>query len=98
MLRPSSDLCMPNIEYTKRFWKDVQRWERSGKGIDPLHEFLRMAQDEWPLPAKYEAHLLAGPMEGIWDIHIRQNWIVLMEYHAGTITLLRMGTHAELGL
>ena len=52
----------------------------------------------WPPAVQYEAHLLSGDLEGVWDIHLRQNWIVLVKFHEGTVWALRMGTHAELGL
>ena len=90
---------MPKIEHTRQFLKDVRKWKRSGKGLEPLEELLRVIQQgTWPLPAQYEAHMLTGMMEGIWDIHLRKNWIVLAEFHEGTVITLRMGTHAELGL
>lgn len=66
--------------------------------MKPFEEFVHTIKNVWPPPAKYEAHLLSGEHEGIWDIHLRQNWIILLRLKDGTIYLLRMGTHAELGL
>ena len=67
--------------------------------MEPLEELLRMiAEGMWPPLAKYEAHRLSGELEGIWDIHIRQNWVVLAKFEQETVYILRMGTHAELGL
>ncbi len=65
--------------------------------MEPFAVFLRDCQ-HWPLPVKYEAHMLIGDQQGIWDIHIRQNWIVLLKKEKDTITLLRTGTHAMLGI
>ncbi len=64
----------------------------------PFDEFVATAASTWPPPAKFEAHLLIGPFEGVWDVHLRQNWVLLLRFHVGTVTFLRMGTHAELGL
>ena len=89
---------MPNVKLTRRFLKDLDKWEKSGKNMSPLDEFINAIHTIWPPPGKYEAHLLAGEMEGIWDIHLRQNWILLARFHEGTVTLLRMGTHADLKL
>lgn len=89
---------MPNVELTKRFLKDFDKWKKSGKNMAPFDEFVSVIHTTWPPPSKYEAHLLSGELEGIWDIHIRQNWIVLAEFHNETVTLLRMGTHADLKL
>ena len=90
---------MPRLEFTNRFLKDVKRWKKSGKNVQPLEGLFHMIEKGvWPPVAKYEAHLLSGDLEGVWDIHIRQNWIVLAKFHQGTVYVLRMGTHAELGL
>lgn len=66
--------------------------------MEPFDEFVRTVRLTWPPPAKYEAHLLTGPHEGVWDIHLRQNMVLLLQFRAGTIHFHRMGTHAELGL
>lgn len=90
---------MPRLELTHRFLKDVKRWKRSGKDLESLEELLRrIERGMWPPAVQYEAHLLNGDLEGVWDIHLRQNWIVLVAFHEGTVVVLRMGTHAELGL
>lgn len=89
---------MPQLEFSRHFLKDVAKRRKSGSSMVPFDEFVHLISGIWPLPAKYEAHLLVGPMDGIWDVHIRQNWVVLLQFHHGTIRFLRMGTHAELGL
>jgi addiction module RelE/StbE family toxin len=60
--------------------------------------FVAEILETWPPSPKFEPHLLIGPFEGVWDIHLRQNWVLLLRFHAGTIHFLRMGTHADLGL
>ncbi|HLD71032.1 MAG TPA: type II toxin-antitoxin system mRNA interferase toxin, RelE/StbE family [Candidatus Peribacteraceae bacterium] len=90
---------MPQYDLTNHFLKDLKKWKRSGKGIEPLEDLLRMIQEGmWPPIAKYEAHMLTGNLEGMWDIHIRQNWVVLAKFENGIVYILRMGTHADLGL
>src|SRR3989338_6217196 len=97
-LKKQSKLYMPKIEFTKKFRKEKKKWMKSGKDMRLLEEFIQTVYETWPPPIKYEPHLLAGTMEGIWDVHLRQNWILLLRFHAGTVYFLRMGTHAELGL
>jgi len=77
--------------------KDLARLKKSGWKMEPFIEFLHECQ-HWPLHAKYKAHELLGNRQGIWDIHIRQNWIVLLKKEGNAITLLRTGTHASLGI
>ena len=66
--------------------------------MDAFDEFVLVVQEIWPPPAKYEAHMLAGSFEDLWDIHLRQNWILLLRFENGILYFVRMGTHAELGL
>ncbi len=89
---------MPQLEFSKQFLRDVKKWRKSGNNMALFEEFLTVATHTWPPPAKFEAHLLIGPFDGIWDIHLRQNWVLLLRFRTGTVTFLRMGTHAELGL
>lgn len=60
--------------------------------------FVNIVTDTWPPPVQFEPHLLVGPFSGVWDIHLRQNWVLLLRFETGTVHFLRMGTHAELGL
>lgn len=90
---------MPQLELAHRFLKDVKRWKRSGRSLEPVEEFFRrIERGMWPPAAQYEAHMLHGELEGVWDVHLRQNWILLVQFREGTVEVLRMGTHAELGL
>lgn len=78
--------------------KDMKRWRRSGQSMQPFDEFVLIARNSWPPPAKYEAHMLGGNLEGLWDIHLRQNWVLLLRFENDTLYFVRMGTHADLGL
>lgn len=89
---------MPNLSFSKRFSKDVTKWKRSGKSLQPFEEFVEVVRSTWPPPPMYEAHILRGEFDGLWDVHLRQNWVLLLRFHAGTVEFHRMGTHAELGL
>jgi addiction module RelE/StbE family toxin len=66
--------------------------------MHPFDLFIEELQSHWPLPAKYETHPMLGDQNGVWDIHIRQHWIVLLKKEGNAITLLRTGTHAMLGI
>lgn len=77
--------------------KDVRRCKKAGWDMTLFERFMNDCE-RWPLPQKYEAHELLGEKKGIWDIHLRQNWLVFLKKEGDTITLLRTGTHASLGL
>jgi mRNA interferase YafQ len=86
------------IDYHRTFRKDLRRLRKSGWDMHLFDTFVEDLRILWPLPAKYEVHPLHGVHSGIWDIHIRQNWLVLLKKEGDAITLLRTGTHAMLGI
>lgn len=91
-------LCMPQLEFSRSFLKDIKKWKKSGQNMEKFDAFVRIVSQTWPPPSQYDPHLLQGPFAGVWDIHLRQNWVVLLRYQQGAVRFLRMGTHAELGL
>jgi len=86
-----------NIHFHKRFEHDWMKLKQSGWNIKLLERFVSTCT-AWPLPKAYEAHQLAGDLTGLWDAHIRQNWVVLFRKEKNDIFLLRTGTHAMLGI
>jgi addiction module RelE/StbE family toxin len=67
--------------------------------MDLFENFLKVVlEDTWPLPRHYRAHLLQGNLKGVWDVHLRHNWVIFFQKKETVITLLRTGTHAYLGI
>lgn len=89
---------MPQGKFSRQFVKDVKKWKKSGQNMAPFDDVVRIVMHTWPPPAQYEPHLLQSPFAGVRDIHLRQNWVLLLRFQSGTVHFLRMGTHAELGL
>jgi mRNA interferase YafQ len=86
------------INFPRKFLKDVRKWRKSGQNMALFDEFIILVTHTWPPPAHYEPHFLQGPFKGVWDVHLRQNWVPLLRFEAGTVRFLEMGTHADLGL
>lgn len=87
------------IEFHKEFHRDIRKWRKAGWDMAPFEQFIdALLNDEWPLPKRYQAHPLHGDMEGTWDVHLRQNWLVFLRKEKNQILLLRTGTHAYLGI
>ena len=86
------------ILFDKAFHRDYARWKKAGWDMDALDAFIQEAEAAWPLPDKYGVHPLKGALRGVWDAHIRENWVVFFAKNKTTITLLRTGTHAYLGI
>lgn len=92
---------MRDLVPTSRFKKDLKR-EQRGRYRDVIasEEFLillEMLQRDETLPEKYRDHALGGNLAGCRDCHIRPDLLLIYEKpDAHTLSLIRLGSHAEL--
>lgn len=88
---------MKHLAYTNQFKRDAKK------------HFLTLATPNWieaiyclindtPLPAKYCDHALSGNLADLRDCHIKPDLVLLYANDTGTITLIRLGSHSELGI
>jgi mRNA interferase YafQ len=93
---------MRRIERTTRFKRDYKR-ETKGTRRATLQADLRwvltaLAHDE-VLPDRYRDHALTGDWSDHRDCHIKPDLILIYRKpDAETLQLVRLGSHAELGL
>jgi len=93
---------MRTIERTRQFKRDYKR-ESRGRHRSDLDERLAaivraLASDE-PLEPHHHDHPLSGPWADFRDCHIRPDLVLIYEKpDTRTLRLVRMGSHAELGL
>ena len=93
---------MRAIERTSRFKRDYKRESRGGhrRGLDErLAAIVRALASDEPLEPRHRDHALSGPWADFRDCHVRPDLVLIYEKpDAHTIRLVRMGSHAELGL
>ena len=82
---------MKNIELTGQFKRDAKK------------QYLELLTPAWAevlhcLPTKYRDHALTGNLKGIRDCHIKPDLILLYRLEAENVTLIRLGSHSELGI
>lgn len=93
---------MRAIERTRRFKRDYKR-ESRGRHRADLDELLAalveaLASDT-PLEPRHHDHALSGPWADFRDCHIRPDLVLIYQKpDAHTLRLVRIGSHAELGL
>ena len=93
---------MRTIERTGRFKRDYRR-ESRGLHRNDLEERLTaivnpLAHDI-PLDARYHDHALSGPWSDFRDCHLWPDLILIYQKpDANILRLVRLGSHAELGL
>lgn len=93
---------MRTIERTIRFKRDYRR-ESRGRHRNDLDERLAVVVNalayDIPLDARHHDHALSGPWSGFRDCHVWPDLVLIYEKpDAGTLRLVRIGSHAELGL
>jgi mRNA interferase YafQ len=93
---------MRTIEHTGQFKRDYKR-EMKGRHRATLAADLaavveRLSSD-LPLEARHRDHALVGKWHDYRDCHIKPDLVLIYRLpDAATIQLVRLGSHAELGL
>jgi mRNA interferase YafQ len=93
---------MRTIEWTGQFKRDYRR-EARGRHRTILDAALFPVIDapanDGPLQPRLRDHELAGDWKHYWDCHIRPDLVlVYLKPDHGTLRLVRLGSHSELGL
>lgn len=81
-----------------RFKKALKLAKKRGLNIALLGSIVETLLQGIPLEAKYEDHPLKGKWSGFRECHIQPDWLLiyLIEDDILTLTLVDMGTHADL--
>ena len=93
---------MRTIERTTRFKRDYKRASR-GRHRNDLDERLAVIVNalahDIVLDPHHHDHALSGPWSDFRDCHVWPNLVLIYEKpDAKTLRLVRIGSHAELGL
>lgn len=87
---------MRKLDRTNQFKRDFKKHGELDTGL--IEVLYKLLNDE-PLPEKYRDHALTGDMKDVRDCHIRPDLVLLYRYFDdGTLQLIRLGSHSELGL
>ena len=93
---------MRTTDYTGQFKRDYRR-EKKGRYralLDAeLYVVLAALQADIPLEAKYRDHALTGNWSDHRDCHLKPDLVLIYQkLGPDTLRLVRLGSHAELGL
>ena len=93
---------MRTIERTRRFKRDYRRESRGRhrKDLDAwLVPIVTALANDSPLDARHRDHALGGPWTNFRDCHVKPDLVLIYEKPGpDTLRLVRIGSHAELGL
>ena len=85
-----------DLDYTNRFKKDVKICLKRNYNITLLESVLLELREKGGLPLKYKPHILSGNKDGLWECHIKPDWLMTWYFDNTTIVLVRTGTHSDL--
>lgn len=93
---------MLTIEPTSQFRRDYKR-EKKGRHrvtLDAdLHAVLSALLADLALEARHHDHALSGDWQDFRDCHIKPDLVpIYQKPDTGTLRLVRIGSHSELGL
>lgn len=70
------------------------------RNLDPelLWEVIEILQETGTLPERYRPHKLSGTFEGLWECHIKGDWLLIWQQNDTELILIMTdtGTHADL--
>ena len=85
-----------NLDFINRFKKDIKLCLKRNYNISLLEVVLLELREKGGLPLKYKPHLLSANKDGLWECHIKSNWLMTWYFDKNTIVLVRTGTHSDL--
>ena len=87
-----------SLNYTNQFKKSLKRCQKRGFDINELSKVLSILSEKGELPENYKPHILHGKYEGIWECHIKPDWLLLREQSEKELTLILLdtGTHSDI--
>lgn len=89
---------MYTVEYANSFKRDYKRCKKRGYGLKALRQIIGMLMETGTLPPQYRPHKLTGQYAGLWEAHIKPDWLLVWAQNDEVLTLLmtNTGTHADL--
>ncbi len=89
---------MYSIEYSGQFKKSFKLCQKRGYSLELLQQAISILAEKGELPSQYKPHILSGKYAGIWECHIKPDWLLLWKQDNEKLTLLflQTGTHSDL--
>jgi mRNA interferase YafQ len=87
-----------SVDYSTQFKRSLKLCRKRGLDIDILRTAVSILVEKGCLPASYRPHILHGKYEGIWECHLKGDWLLLWTQNDHELTLLFLdtGSHSDL--
>ena len=88
---------MKKLKPTTKYKKDYKRFRNNPKKLEKLFDILKKLENEIPIPAEYDPHMLTGDYKGHMECHIEGDFLLIwFDPDTDEIDLVRLGSHSEL--
>ena len=88
---------MKRLKPTSRYKKDYKRFRNNPKKVEKLFGILKKLENEIPIPAEFNPHMLTGDYKGHMGCHIEGDFLLIwFDPDTDEISLVRLGSHSEL--
>ena len=88
---------MLELIQTSTFKKSLKKYKHNLVVKKELHTVIELLITEQPIPAKYKNHRLIGKYNGMLELHLRpDDLLVYVKFENESITLVAIGSHSEL--
>jgi mRNA interferase YafQ len=80
------------LQVTNQFKKSIDLSYARNFDLQLLYEIVELLLQGKPLPEKNYAHKLKGQYEGIWECHIKPDWLLMWQEDREELILLMLNT------
>lgn len=89
---------MYELFYANSFKKSLKACKKRGYDLSLLQQAINILQETGTLPEHYRPHKLSGRQEGLWECHIKGDWLLIWQQNDTELILILTdtGTHADL--
>ena len=85
------------LEQTKTFKKCLKKYQHNKMMLTELKTVVELLINNKPIPLKYRDHELKGNYNGIRELHLKPDDLLLyIKIQDTKITLVAIGSHAEI--
>ncbi|MDD4149736.1 MAG: type II toxin-antitoxin system YafQ family toxin [Bacteroidales bacterium] len=89
---------MYKVSYTKKFEKSLKLCQKRGLNIELAKSAIEILETDGKLPDKFKPHKLSGNYEGLWECHLKSDWLLIWSQNDTELLLIMTdtGTHSDL--
>ena len=80
------------LQVTNQFKKSIDLSYSRNFNLQLLLDVIELLVQDKPLPVKNYAHQLKGQYAGVWECHIKPDWLLMWQEDRGKLVLLLLNT------